>query len=137
MREAAEHIQKTITELLNYTFFNGFIDIPILTGLYWELAPEAVILPFGTYSLEQLPGASKDYPGDYILRLYIWAGTINEAADLAEFIKTDLQDLRKQGLLKWRFTGMKSGYSSTDAKEGFIEINYTLKSIENITQGDR
>lgn len=100
---------------------NAALQTAIEGKHYWELAPDNTKAPFATYRITQNPAPSKDRPGDYDLEVWCWESNLTKAAQLAELVKTALENAHH------RFRGALSGYTDDDKKEGFIKLMFNFK----------
>lgn len=116
MKSAAEHVKTVIAD-------NVAITAQLTNGFYWELAPEATDVPFGTYRLEENPPTTKTYDGSYRVSVFVWHENLDNASDAADVIKAQVKN---DTSLNWRFISSRSGYTDTDAREAFIEIVFTF-----------
>ena len=112
MVTASEYINTTITG-------NATIAAALTNGFYWELAPEDTATPFATYRIIENPARTKSFSGAYEVSVFVWDATLRAAATVADTIKAEVPQA-------WRYTQGRSGYTSTDAKEAYIELLFTF-----------
>lgn len=115
INQAAIHITETLESIPEVVAYFG-------EDIFWELAEEKTVAPFLVFHLDGLPAASKDHLNEYNLQLRIFDETLSKAGAISETILTELRTASR-----WKAKGIKSGYTDTSAKEGFIELTYNLK----------
>lgn len=116
MKQAADHI--------NNVLINDSVILSLLPSIFWEIAPEASVLPLLTYSIAEAPGATKDFGGVYTVDLFVFASTLTESALIGDTIK---DQVKNNNNINWRFLGSVSGFTSDAAKEGFIKVSFNFK----------
>ncbi len=91
---------------------------------YWELAPDDAKVPFITYSIRENVRATKDRRGNYDVVVRALGSTLTNAAGLADLAMTALRNQN------YRYQGGTSGYVDSEAREGFIEMNFNFNLIK-------
>jgi hypothetical protein len=112
MRIAAEYIESVLAG-------NTALQAIINGKSFWELADEKTAFPFVTFSIRELKTATKDRAGEYEAQIFVWDDKLTDAADIGDLIKSDPGDLK--------YRGGRSGYTDTDARGAFIELNFNLR----------
>jgi hypothetical protein len=95
-----------------------------ISSFYWEIAPEDTILPFLTYSILEAPGASKDSNSLITTDIFIFAKNLTESSNISQGIRFFIKNSNN---INWRFLGASSGYTTDEAKEGFIKLTFNFK----------
>lgn len=115
INQAAIHITQTLESIPAILAYFG-------EDIFWELAEEKTVAPYLVFSIEMLGSASKDQFNDYNVQIRVFDVRLSDAALISEVIVTGLAEGSR-----WRSKGIRSGYSDTSAKEGFIELTYNFK----------
>jgi hypothetical protein len=89
-------------------------------GNFWELAPDNAKVPFVTFRIVERPRRTKDGREDYDLQVRCFDDTLTKAAELSGLAKTALKEAN------YRYLGGRSGYTDTEAQEGFVELNFNF-----------
>lgn len=113
MTAAAQHVYEVFTS-------NPDLVTALPGSMQWELAPENVQLPFGVFSLTKSPPVTKDLRGNYRVLIFVFAENLTDAAEISEVIETEVPK-------SWKLELIQSGYTATDAKEAYIELNFNFK----------
>jgi hypothetical protein len=94
-----------------------------VSNVYWELAPEDTGWPFTVYSIQKTPGRTKDFGGEYITEIRVFADSLTTSGNIALVIENTIKDQYKN----WKFINATSGYTDTAAQIGYIQLNYNFK----------
>lgn len=86
---------------------------------YWELAPDKQTLPFITFRIIENTQATKDRTGDYDISVFCFDETLKGASDISNAVKIALEEFNYRGGI--------SGYQDSEAREGFIQLNFNFK----------
>lgn len=97
------------------------ITTALVGGLSWELSASGVEKPFMNFNLLELPGATKDSGANYNVTFFVFADTLTASATIGELLKTEIKN---DASLKWKFISASNGYTSNEANEAYIEIQY-------------
>lgn len=91
--------------------------------VFWELAEPGTLNPFITYSVSSNL-VTKSRLREYNTTLRIFDDSLTKASMKAEVIEAYIENSEAA---KWKFRGSTSGYTSSEAKTAFIEIQYNFK----------
>ncbi|AGO49132.1 structural protein [Cellulophaga phage phi39:1] len=94
---------------------------------YWELVPEDDKPPFITFSIIENTEATKDFSGDYEIRLTSYEKTLGDVSIIDSELKKTLVNF-SDGVTRVKNLGAQSGYSDDETRSAVIIRNFNLKT---------
>lgn len=86
----------------------------------WELAEQNAKPPFINFTVSDSGPGTKDRFGAVECEIRAFGNSITQSAEIIEVVR---EVAKEQG---WKDRGATSGYTDTQAKEGFVQVNFNF-----------
>ncbi|HET8885234.1 MAG TPA: hypothetical protein VFM70_02670 [Salinimicrobium sp.] len=91
--------------------------------IFWELAEQTTQIPFVVFTVADSGPGTKNGLTEIEVNVRVFGSSITASATIAKQLRNAIDSNNT----RWRDRGARSGYTNTDAKEGYIEITYNFK----------